>query len=540
MNKKITLILFVFFAIALGLRTYKLGIFPESLTWDETALSYNTYSLLKTGADEYGYKFPLVLRSFDDYKPALYAYFSVPVFFINGISIFSIRFVSALSGASLVFSLYLLGLNLTGSKKVGLIASFLSIFSPLSLLYSRMALEAHLSLALFIAGLAFIIRKNHSKSFFAGLFFLILSAYAYHSSRYVVPFIVLAALYASLGKQKIFIKTKILALFGFLYLPIAYFVLNPEFNTRFRETSIFTKRGSLLGSFVDVGNVPALFEIVSRGYFYLLDVFGRYLGYFNPYNIFIKSSGHDLYHPNGIGILNAVELPFWIFGGYLIIHNRKKYHPAFFIALFLSAVPAAATLDWFSPLRAVLIWPLYLIVIAMGVEKTIPVMKKKTSALLVGIIVFCAWSYYAALSFETVVYYRTFAYAGVYQYGFAQTVPYVADLIEHHTYDQVIVDSPHAQPHIFWLNYSKYPPSEYQKEIQWRVNDHTDRHNFDFGPYTFREIYWPDDRSLSNSLFVGDVESLPFDQIQNTQNAHVLKEFYNPDGSISFRVVEIQ
>ena len=79
-------ILILILIVAAFLRLFKLGSFPVSLTWDETALGYNAFSLLKTGRDEYGKLLPLVLKSFGDYKPALYSYLTVPSVLIFGLN----------------------------------------------------------------------------------------------------------------------------------------------------------------------------------------------------------------------------------------------------------------------------------------------------------------------------------------------------------------------------------------------------------------------------------------------------------------------
>ena len=76
MNKKYIfylifgLVLFVHLAV----RVVGLNSSPASINWDEASLGYNAYSLLKTGKDEYGNPWPVALRSFNDYKPALYSY----------------------------------------------------------------------------------------------------------------------------------------------------------------------------------------------------------------------------------------------------------------------------------------------------------------------------------------------------------------------------------------------------------------------------------------------------------------------------------
>ena len=94
--------------LAAVLRFYQLGQNPPSLDWDETAHGYNAYSILKTGRDEYGYKFPLYFRSFDDYKPPIYTYLVVPAVAIFGLNDFAVRFPSAFLGVLAVLFTYLM------------------------------------------------------------------------------------------------------------------------------------------------------------------------------------------------------------------------------------------------------------------------------------------------------------------------------------------------------------------------------------------------------------------------------------------------
>ena len=84
--------LIVIFLLAFTLRFWQLGQNPPSLDWDEASLGYNAYSLFKTGADEYGNKWPLAIRSFGDYKPPLYTYLTIPSVAIFGLNEFAIRF----------------------------------------------------------------------------------------------------------------------------------------------------------------------------------------------------------------------------------------------------------------------------------------------------------------------------------------------------------------------------------------------------------------------------------------------------------------
>ena len=83
---RIRKVFFFIVLLAIFLRFYQLGKNPPHLNWDEAALGYNAYSLLSTGRDEYGKSFPLSFRSFDDYKPPLYVYLTIPSVAVFGLN----------------------------------------------------------------------------------------------------------------------------------------------------------------------------------------------------------------------------------------------------------------------------------------------------------------------------------------------------------------------------------------------------------------------------------------------------------------------
>ena len=105
---KKTLMLISIVVLAAILRFWQLGLVPPSPDWDEAALGYNAYSLLKTGKDEYGTRWPLALRSFDDYKPPLYAYLAIPTVKYLGLSTYSVRLPAAINGVLGVIGAYFL------------------------------------------------------------------------------------------------------------------------------------------------------------------------------------------------------------------------------------------------------------------------------------------------------------------------------------------------------------------------------------------------------------------------------------------------
>ena len=89
-------------ALLLGfyLRIHNVANMPNGLTWDEAALGYNAFSILKTGRDEFGKFLPIIFKSFGDYKPGLYVYLAVPSVAIFGLTEFATRLPSVLATTS--------------------------------------------------------------------------------------------------------------------------------------------------------------------------------------------------------------------------------------------------------------------------------------------------------------------------------------------------------------------------------------------------------------------------------------------------------
>src|SRR3989344_2284705 len=117
-----------FFALILllasVLRLVKLDTFPPALNWDEVSLGYNAYSLLLTGADEWGVSFPTIFRAFGDYKLPTYVYATTPIIKLLGPTDLAVRLPSALAGILTVAVAYVLGHRLFG-RQAGLITALL-------------------------------------------------------------------------------------------------------------------------------------------------------------------------------------------------------------------------------------------------------------------------------------------------------------------------------------------------------------------------------------------------------------------------------
>lgn len=187
--------------LAAALRLYQLGAIPVSLNRDEASIGYTAYSLLKTGADEYGRSWPVNIESFGDWKLPGYEWFAMPVIAVFGLSPWSVRLPAAIAGVLSVYLMYRLVLLVAENKKSSqahaLFAAFLLAVVPWHVHLTRMAYEASIALALLLGGLVLLMTavKEHSRwRFFVSAAFFGLTFFTYHSFQLVTPLLIFVTL----------------------------------------------------------------------------------------------------------------------------------------------------------------------------------------------------------------------------------------------------------------------------------------------------------------------------------------------------------
>src|SRR3989344_8907409 len=89
----------IIFIVAAAFRFWQITSFPVSLTMDEVAIGYGSYSLLHSGRDDWGQILPIAFRSVGDYKPPVNFYLNIPSIFFFDLSEFAVRFPVALLGS---------------------------------------------------------------------------------------------------------------------------------------------------------------------------------------------------------------------------------------------------------------------------------------------------------------------------------------------------------------------------------------------------------------------------------------------------------
>lgn len=558
MNKKITLLLFLVVVIASVLRLWQLGSVPISPDWDEVALGYNGYSIMETGRDEYGTYFPSILRSFDDYKPALYAYLVIPFIKIFDLNIFAVRLPSAILGILTVIVVFYLVKELLDNaisnssekkEKVAFLSTFLLAISPWHIQFSRIAFEANVGLACNIFGIYFFL-KGLKKPWvlFLSALFMALSIYAYQSEKVFVPLIILALLVVykdviRLIPRRYTIGVFILGIIVLLPIIIST-VTNPQTLKRAEGVSIFSQNATLEKQIKRFERVKSNNNILGflfdrREVFYGKKVVENYLSHYDFNWLFIKGDFEvNRHHAPSMGLMYLWEFPFLLLGFYFFAFGFPglkigvKTKLFLFLWFLIVPIPASVTMGVPHPIRTLNFLPTFQIFIAFGIIGAYLSLAKavKNSAVrlaisffVVGIFLF-NFLYYLNQYFVQQNYYS----AKDWQYGYKELVDYLKPL--HSKYSKVIVSniSPMDQSYMFFLFYLKYDPSLYLSQ-GGTVSGGFSEENNKFLNFEFRKFNYYEEQK--NVLLVGSNSDFP-------EEFKVIKTIVYPDENVAIKVVE--
>lgn len=537
--------------IAFILRFYRLSEFP-ALNADEAALGYNAWSLIRTGMDEHGNSWPIHLQSFNDFKPALYAYLIMPFIAIGGMNTLMVRFVGAGLGLFNIAVIYLLANEVVDDSKKKSLSSlfpltsalFLAI-SPWHIHFSRGGWEVNVATFLVTTGVWLFLRAIKSKrmlhySISASLF--ILSLYTYHAARVIVPLL-------GVGMIMFFwndlLKVwKSLAVIGFvsliLLLPLARDLAGPSGLSRAAGVGIFSDPGPFNEINEQRGEHDDLASIEAKGLHnkpinYSLAIIENWGEHYAGEFLFL--SGDDIQR-NKVpehGQMYLIDTLFVIFG---LISIAKVFDKKWgFVLWWLLIGPIAAALTFQSPhaLRAQnMVIPLVLIS-AYGCASIVVWLNEafKRRYLLTASYVILAtvlvWSFARYQQLYWV--HMPNAYPFSSQYGVEELINYVGEVKD--DYDHIIITDRYDQPYILTLFYMQYPPEDFQGNHELSG---ADGYGFstvrDFEKFTFVSLgEWSDIVSNNpNTLIAGTPEEVP-------DAANIIKTIKFPSGEPAFEIV---
>lgn len=543
------LCLFAILILAALLRFWRLGKAPPSPDWDEAALGYNAYSILKTGKDEYGQFLPLILRSFDDYKPAIYAYLIIPFIKLFGLNIIAVRLPSALLGILAVFATFICLKEVFKNSKyalnVPLAASFLLAISPWHLQFSRVAFESSIGLFFNILLTLFFLKGLKKPAFLiAASFTAGLNIYVYQAEKIFTPLLVIA-LVLIFHKELLSLSKKYLAasfVAGVLLLMPFIFqtFTTPEIFLRAKGTSITADQTPFLARTVeklqrDYQNkdyLGLLFD--NRRVTYLLAFVSGYLAHFDLNWLFLTGD-EARHHAPGMGLLYLWELPFLFFGFYSLIFSKisLKSKILVFSWFFIAPIPASFTSGVPHAVRTIRFMPMIQVFVSLGLIEFCQYfclrrpffVKCLISAFLLSFFLF-NFAYFLNQYFVQQNYFNS----QQWQFGYQEAVGEVNKIAAR--YQKIVISNqPHLdQSYMFFLFYLKFDPLEYQKSGGTVSGGFAETHK-GFGKFTFRPIKWETEEKTPQVLYVGRPGDFP-------ENVKLIKTIYFLDGQPAIKIVE--
>jgi len=530
MKKNLPIILILILAAAL--RLFALDKFPAGLNADEAAIGYNAWSLIQTGKDEHAMSWPLVFRSFDDYKPPIYFYLVVPFVKILGLNIWAVRLPSALLGIASVYLLYLVVYLLFKKKTTdeschvktnnfALITALILAVSPWHLQFSRGGWEVNAALFFILLGVwGFLKGLARPKYFFLFVTSMAISLYTYHSARIISPLIALTLvilfwrqlvhtapnLSQLITNNRALITSVILGLL--LSLPLASQLLSKEGQSRFTGVSVFSDTGPLWQALemrrAHPSDTIAVKALHNQYLSYGLRFIKNYLSHFSPRFLFVTGDEIARSKVPETGQSYLFLVPFYFLGLFSLLKLDSK-GKIFTLVWFLIA-PMAASLTFQSPhaLRSQnMVIPLS-IISGLGFSVVLNLLFRSGKKWLITIAIFIllffgGYSVARYLHLYYVHYPKELPYAWLY--GFDQIADYVGQ--QYYNYDRIIISDRYDQPYILMAFFLKYDPKVLQQEL---VMTPRDKFGFStvrsFGKLEFRQINYGEDKKLPNTLII--------------------------------------
>lgn len=519
-------------ALATILRLLNLSSNPPALNWDETSMGYTAYSLSQTGTDEWGEPYPILFRSYGEWKSPVYIYLLVPFVQLFGLNAWGVRLPAAIFGVLAVYLTYLIGRRLY-SESVGRWASFLLAVSQWHLMLSRPGFEAGVALTLLLAGIYLMLQKKPILAIIP----LGLAIHTYHSAKIVVPFVFLYtsyALYQKIGFKKILVSTMILAIFA---LPIMTDYLSGRTQKRFAQVGITTD-AELVERFFKYRSTFPLGDlgdkIVFNKYtFILAKGFSNWTSYISPHFLLGSESIRAQHSIPFRGVLYIAEFALMCYG-LIILFKRytgiARYLPILIIAV--GFIPPALTKDAYHVLRSIMTLPWWQVLAAVGL---IELYKEKRHLRLftLGLVL---------LSCEIIVFMTVYfawypkAFARDWQYGYKEMAQWVSH--NEDKYKEIVITKAYGEPHLFLAFYNKWDPAWYIEQNKKLIDYETLGYpwldqlpEYRFGKYIFRDINWSADNGQNEKLFIGKGDDFWGD------TPHVF-EIEFPDGTVSFSASE--
>ncbi len=554
MKKLIPIFLVLF--LAATLRLFALDRYPSGLNADEAALGYNAYSLIQTGRDEHGTPWPIEFRSFDDYKPGVYVYLTLPFVYFFGLNEWSVRLPSALLSILSVYLIYLLVSHLFPERILlkknnfeltpGYLAALLLAASPWHLHFSRGGWEVNAGTTFILLGTVLFLKAlKRPQLWIPSAFFFLLSLYTYHAARLVTPLLLFSFtlifhqdILSQLKKKQFLFLSIAITLGLVLSIPLVLQFLNGSAASRFSGVGLFADTGPL--SWVHEGRrlSPNPDSFLTKLRFnrytaYLFEFIKNYLSHFSPQFLFIKGDEIARSKVPGFGQGLHLLLPFFYFGLFSLLTSFRQRSSRVVLAwLFIAPIAAALTFQSPHALRSQNMVISFSITIAFGIIKLLTWLENKSASVIPLLISLFAITLAFNFSQYLNSYYNRYPkeLPFAWQYGFKDLGNYLKK--NQNKYDKVIISTAYDQPYILTAFYLKYPPTLLQQQLVFSTPDKFGfSTGLSFGKYEFHPIDWASDAASPNSLIIVADETVP----ESIKPIHIINY---PNNQTAFRLFD--
>ncbi len=506
----IKILLLASIILSLFFTVYKNTSSPPCINADEAAFGYSAYSLLKTGADEFGHVLPLRLKSFGDYKMPLYSYLSMPFIGMLGLNDVGIRSLNVVLAISMPIVIFYLVKELFDRDEIGVIAA---LFVSVSLGLGMIERQAHEAiLAVFLTSLAslFFLRFLKTNSYKYGILFvasIFLSLFSYQSSRLYAIFFLIFAIAHFFHKRvmskamSFFLVVFIVSLSVFAVSDIVYkpervknlfLISNPGFSLRLSE--LHAEGGSRVA-----------YNKIALG---VREVLFQHMQYLSPQFLVVNGDKNLRFGFPGMSPMSPVEYVFIFIGLYYLFKKEEKWR--FFIVSILIISPLTAALSWNegSITRSLFILIPAIIISAYGVYHILLLANRRKILFYVLFILFFVESVFLYYSWDFYFnhYPKRALVARTWQCGYKELASYVK--ANYNNFDKFYITRKNGEPYIFLLYYLNFSPEKYQKQATLTAPDEYgfgqvekfDKFVFSFPPAAINEkktvfVGYPDDFS---------------------------------------------
>ncbi|MBI5151209.1 MAG: glycosyltransferase family 39 protein [Candidatus Pacebacteria bacterium] len=390
-HKYTTWILLIICFVGIFLRLLGFGMIPSSLNRDEAALGYNAYSLLKTGMDEWGVSWPIVFRSFGDYKLAGYIYSLIPFVSIFGLNQWVVRVPSLIAGILLILISYFLVLQITKDKVFGLLTAFFISLTPWAIHYSHVGFEANLALFFFVFSLT-LAGDKRGICIVLSTVAMMLSLLTYNAPLVLLPGIVGLLFFA---QKRIYLQPLLFVGIGILVFALVFPATKGKGNiTIFSNQQLMEQSRQARAN----SETYSIQRVLSNPLFFVIPTLTR--NYFSSYDpqFLVKGGGSNPWHqPPGWGhmswslvLLFAIGITFaWK------IYPQHKQRVLLYGSLLISPLASAITID--APQATRMLFFLYMFVIFAAIGMRWLITYNKTFAFLMTCILLIEVSLYMRL-----------------------------------------------------------------------------------------------------------------------------------------------